>query len=201
MPPSPPHTPHPDRPWPVRHVLLRPEGGGGLGEWATAAAVRGTAVLAAGWMRVDSPGPCAAAGRAPRELRAGHISADYHPSEPHALASAARAWPDESGSPPPHAHPHSSPYPNQTRARRRLMTRMYHVRSRHGGVPPISHRSVMQHLSRCAIAGPHPARLTRFPASPDSLPSTNFCLRLFQPSHLPLLLRPDRAARATAGQR
>ena len=53
--------------------------------------------------------------------------------------------------PPPHQpHPppstHSSPYPNQKKkkpcARRRLMTRMYHVRSQHGGAtkkPPQCH--------------------------------------------------------------
>ena len=81
----------------------------------------------------------------------------------------------------------------------------------------------MQHLSRLFV----PSRSRRPPSrathevpshSPDSLPSTNFCSRLFQPSHhLPLLLRPYRsqlhvagrrrraataaAARATAGQR
>ena len=72
-------------------------------------------------------------------------------------------------------------------------------------VPPRSHRSVMQHLSRCLChrAGPHPCATHEVPShSPDSLPSTNFCSRLFQPSHhLPLLLRPYRSQLHVAGRR
>ena len=119
---------------------------------------------------------------------------------------------------------HSSPYPNQKKkkpcARCRLMTRMYHVRSQHGGAtrkPPQCHATPVPLF---APSRRSPSRATHeVPShSPDSLPSTNFCSRLFQPSHhLLLLLRPYRsqldvagrrrraaaaaAARATAGQR
>ena len=124
----------------------------------------------------------------------------------------------------PHAHPHSSPYgyPNQTRARRRLMTLacVSCQISAHSGAtkkPPQCHATPVPLFVPSRRS---PSRATHeVPShSPDSLPSTNFCSRLFQPSHhLPLLLWPYRsqlhvagrrrraaaaaAARATAGQR
>ena len=60
----------------------------------------------------------------------------------------------------------------------------------------------MQHLFPLpAIAGPHLMRLTRIPASPDGLPSTNHLLDPLQPSHLPLLFWPDRSQLLHVGRR
>ena len=149
-------------------------------------------------------------------------SASYTPPLPAPLTGGFTLLHRTNLTPPPSTH--SSPYPNQKKkkpcARRRLMTRMYHVRSQHGGAtkkPPQCHATPVPLFVPSRRS---PSRATHeVPShSPDSLPSTNFCSRLFQPSHhLPLLLRPYRsqldvagrrrraaaaaAARATAGQR
>ena len=85
-------------------------------------------------------------------------------------------------------------------ARRRLDSHD-HVRSQHGGAtkkPPQCHATPVPLF---APSRRSPSRATHeVPShSPDSLPSTNFCSRLFQPSHhLPLLLRPYTAATSTS---